>query len=237
MEEAPELVVALVAHHARLGWMQAQDGEALGIGVDGGLPLVGVRGVSVVAHRFPDALGRWSDASVAGVIEGDDAGGDATVEAPGPGTATGDRGRAAWRRQSASSEVPGATRQSRWIREWMKSSRGLLPSRLRSRHLIQLLTRQIRRRTIPSAASTDGLDGPVRLWDGPTHSGHLVVVGSEITLARRHVRCPGAAAGDHRCRGGPGGRHRGPGGSLSKVQPRVARPRSVLQGSRASRSD
>ena len=63
-----------------LRWLQAEGGEAVGVRVDGGLPLVGVRGVAVVAHALADGLGRGTDEPVAGVVEGHDAGGHAAVE-------------------------------------------------------------------------------------------------------------------------------------------------------------
>ena len=58
VEEAPELVVALAADDARPGWLEAEGGEAVGERVDGGLPLVGVRGIAVVAHALADGA-RW----------------------------------------------------------------------------------------------------------------------------------------------------------------------------------
>ena len=80
VEEAPELVVALAADDAGPRWLQPERGEAVGVRVDGRLPLVGVRGVTVAAHALADGFGGGSDEPVAGVVEGHDAGGHATVE-------------------------------------------------------------------------------------------------------------------------------------------------------------
>ena len=80
VEQAPQLGVALAPDDGGPRWLQAEGGEAVGEGVDGGLPLVGVGGVTVAAHALADGLGGGTDEAVAGVVEGHDAGGHAAVE-------------------------------------------------------------------------------------------------------------------------------------------------------------
>jgi hypothetical protein len=71
--------MARASDDSRPRWLQAERAEALGVRVDGDLPLVGVRGLAVVAHALADGFRGGADEPVAGVVEGHDAGGHATV--------------------------------------------------------------------------------------------------------------------------------------------------------------